>query len=79
MFAMARKLESANWASGSFMHVRSVIGTEFEKRMRGLRLTNDTCASSDELRRWCTDNRNRCYVPEWLLKTWGISVGTDPS
>jgi hypothetical protein len=48
--------------------------TGFEKRVGELRLTNDTCADSDsdEPRRWCTDNRNRCYVPEWLLKTWGI-------
>ena len=79
MPAMARKSESANWASGIVMHVRSTMPTEFEKRMRELRLTKETCSASDELRRWCTDNRNRCYVPEWLLKTWGISVDTDPS
>jgi len=79
MPALARKRENANWASGIVVHVRSTMPTEFEKRMRELRLTNDTCAGSDELRRWCTDNRNRCYVPEWLLKTWGISVDTDSS
>lgn len=61
------------------MHVEPAMPTEFEKRLHELRLTNDTCAASDELRRWCIDNRNRCYVPEWLLKTWGISVDTDSS
>ena len=79
MPAMARKRENANWASRIVMHVRSTMPTEFEKRMRELRLTKDTCAASDELRRWCTDNRNRCYVPESLLKTREISVDTDPS
>jgi hypothetical protein len=30
--------------------------------------------SSRELRIWCHQNRNRVYVPEWLLKEWGIMV-----
>jgi hypothetical protein len=31
-------------------------------------------ASSHELRRWCERNRNRCYIPEWLLDAWDIPV-----
>jgi hypothetical protein len=31
-------------------------------------------ASSRELRLWCERNRNRVYVPEWLLQEWGIAV-----
>ncbi|MGA7293238.1 MAG: hypothetical protein WBW53_01325 [Terriglobales bacterium] len=31
-------------------------------------------ASSAELKRWCEHNRNRVYVPEWLLEAWGIQV-----
>jgi hypothetical protein len=27
-----------------------------------------------ELRRWCARNRNRVYVPEWLLEAWGMQV-----
>lgn len=79
MPAMAHKRENANLASGIVVHVRSTMRTEFEKRMRELRLTNETCAGSHELRRWCEDNRNRCYVPEWLLKAWGILVDTSYS
>jgi hypothetical protein len=30
--------------------------------------------SSAELLAWCEQNRNRCYVPEWLLEEWGITV-----
>jgi hypothetical protein len=27
-----------------------------------------------ELRTWCVQNRNRCYVPEWLTEERGIDV-----
>jgi hypothetical protein len=30
-----------------------------------------------ELRTWCEYNRNRRYVPEWLLEEWSITV--DPT
>jgi hypothetical protein len=29
---------------------------------------------SRELRAWCKRNRNRVYIPEWLLEEWGITV-----
>jgi len=31
-------------------------------------------AASRALRLWCEKNRNRVYVPEWLLEEWGIDV-----
>jgi hypothetical protein len=31
-------------------------------------------ASSRELRTWCDRNRNRVYIPEWLLEKWDITV-----
>jgi hypothetical protein len=30
--------------------------------------------ASAQLRRWCELNRNRYYVPEWLLEKWGLMV-----
>jgi hypothetical protein len=30
--------------------------------------------ASAQLRRWCEHNRNRCYVPEWLLGEWEMTV-----
>jgi hypothetical protein len=33
--------------------------------------------SSADLRAWCEQNRNRVYIPEWLLKELGITV--DPN
>ena len=48
--------------------------TEFELRASQLQLTARMYASSAELRAWCEENRNRLYVPEWLLEEWGITV-----
>ena len=55
----------------------SFLCTEFEMQVRQLRLTVETYAFSAELRTWCERNRNRCYIPEWLLKAWNISVEAD--
>ena len=39
-----------------------------------LRLTRSEYVASAELKRWCERNRNRVYVPESLLKQWGMQV-----
>jgi hypothetical protein len=51
--------------------------TEFDRELRRLGLTRETCVGSSELRRWCQHNKERCYIPEWLLKEWGIDVDAD--
>jgi hypothetical protein len=50
------------------------LPTEFELQTEHLHLTAELYTSSHALRAWCQRNRNRCYVPEWLLKEWGITV-----
>ncbi len=50
------------------------LPTQFELRVGWLRLTPKTYASSAQLRIWCEQNRNRLYVPEWLLEEWGMRV-----
>ena len=50
------------------------LPTEFELRISQLQLTAEMYTSSRDLRAWCKQNRNRCYVPEWLLKEWDITV-----
>ena len=50
--------------------------TEFEMQVERLGLSSSEYSRSAELRRWCERNRNRCYVPEWLLKEWEIEVET---
>jgi hypothetical protein len=48
--------------------------SEFEIEVRRLGLTPENCVASYPLRRWCERNKNRCYIPEWLLKRWSILV-----
>ena len=61
-----------NWGKPTFFIPSGP--TEFELIVKRLRLTKETYTSSPELKRWCTSNRNRCYVPEWLLKEWKLQV-----
>jgi hypothetical protein len=51
--------------------------TAFEWQLRRLGLSEQTCVHSKKLREWCESNKDRVYIPEWLLKQWGMSV--DPS
>jgi hypothetical protein len=50
----------------------SADGFEMEVERLGLRVRD--YGSSVEMRDWCSLNRNRCYVPEWLLDEWGMEV-----
>ena len=50
------------------------LATEFEVMVKRLRLTPETYVTSQALRIWCEHNRNRCYIPEWLLEEWHIVV-----
>src|SRR5438094_1349862 len=70
--AMTRRRGNPNW--GRPGGTVPAIVTEFERQVRRLGLTRETCADSGELRRWCECNRNRCYIPEWLLEEWEIAV-----
>jgi hypothetical protein len=53
------------------------LPTEFEEQIQQLGLNEQNCVGSEELRQWCERNNDRCYIPEWLLKRWQISV--DPN
>jgi hypothetical protein len=77
LLLMRRKRGNPNWSAGLPPQPLRAAATEFEKEMRKLGLTQKTCASSSELRRWCERNKDRCYVPEWLLKEWGIDADVD--
>lgn len=59
------------------MKIPGPAPTEFELQAHRLGLTEDDYVSSAQLRRWCEDNRDRCYVPEWLLKRWGITADSN--
>jgi hypothetical protein len=65
-----------NWTSGRLPPIPR-LPTAFEEQVRKLGLNEQTCATSKQLEHWCELNRNRCYIPEWLLKHWGLSVDSD--
>ena len=48
--------------------------TEFETQVARLGLRTPDYVGSLELKRWCERNRNRVYIPEWLLKEWEMLV-----
>jgi len=50
------------------------IPTEFEIEVARLGLRKSEYVASAALRLWCGHNRNRVYIPEWLLKEWGMQV-----
>jgi hypothetical protein len=66
-----------NWASGKPPAAQPIRQTDFEDQVQRLGLMEAEYVGSRELRWWCEQNRNRYYVPEWLLKEWGISVDAD--
>ena len=70
--AYNRKRGNPNW--GRPILSVPALPTEFELRVRHLHLTAEMYTSSAALHTWCEQNRNRLYVPEWLLKEWGITV-----
>ena len=53
------------------------LPTAFEEQVQKLGLNAQTCETSEALKQWCERNKDRCYIPEWLLKRWGMSV--DPN
>jgi hypothetical protein len=71
--AMTRKRGNPNW--GHPIPPAPAVATEFEVRVRQLRLRAGMYTSSAELHAWCEQNRNRRF-PEWLLAEWCITVDT---
>ena len=75
LLVTTRKRGNSSWGrSGPFP---PAAATEFELQVRHLQLAPQAYVFSDQLRSWCERNRNRFYIPEWLLKAWNISVNSD--
>ena len=69
-----RKRLRGNPDWGKFPRAIPALQTEFEKQVARLGLAKSEYMYSAELKHWCDRNRNRVYVPEWLLKEWGMAV-----
>jgi hypothetical protein len=68
-----RKRGNPNWGS-PIIKAGPSTPTAFELQVAKLRLTPEMYVYSRELRTWCERNRDRVYVPEWLLDEWAITV-----
>jgi hypothetical protein len=75
--ARTHRRGNPNW--GHAVPFAPALPTEFELRVKQLRLTVAKYSSSAELHTWCQQNRNRCYIPEWLLEEWKINVDLNVS
>jgi hypothetical protein len=73
---MTAKRGNPNWGK-PWMPEAGPQPSQFEHQIKRLGLTKETCAGSADLRRWCEKNKNRCYIPEWLLALWRLDV--DPN
>ena len=69
-----RRRGNPNW--GKPLQPANVVLTEFEAQAARLGLTKADYVASAELKRWCDRNRNRVYIPEWLLAEWQMQVET---
>ena len=70
---MPRKRGNPNWGQAGSALVPHVV-TEFEVLVRQLGLRKYDYAASPQLRDWCLHNKDRRYVPEWLLYAWKMTV-----
>ena len=70
--ATHRRRGNPDW--GKFIQPIPAIPTQFELQVKQLGLTKRTYATSARLRTWCEDNKNRYYIPEWLLEEWEMTV-----
>ena len=67
-----RRRGNPNW--GQPPHRVPALPTEFEMQVKKIGLTKPEYVASAELKCWCERNRNRVYVPEWLLEAWAMPV-----
>ena len=67
-----RKRGNLEW--GKPLQPLPALLTAFEVEVARLGLVRSEYSASLELKRWCNRNRNRVYVPEWLLDEWEMHV-----
>jgi hypothetical protein len=47
--------------------------SDFERVVARLKLSPEQYESSDQLRQWVEKHWQQKFVPEWLLKAWGLN------
>lgn len=71
---LAKRRGNPNW--GKFERPAAVMPTvtEFEQTVRKFNLQPDEYVNSEHLREWAAQNCQSKYIPESLLKAWGLEV-----
>ena len=69
----SRRRGNAAWSSGIPAPIPPTV-SEFERIVARLRLEPDEYVGSQELREWAEANKDARFVPERLLKAWGLSL-----
>jgi hypothetical protein len=62
---MTGKRGNPNWGRSGWFP--PAMATAFEMQVSNLNLTPDQYGASSRLRKWCEQNKNQHYIPEWLL------------
>jgi hypothetical protein len=73
MAATKRRRGNPHWGRPLPPRIRP-LRAEFEIQGESLGLAKDEYVGSAKLKLWCDRNRNRIYIPEWLLRAWGMEV-----
>ena len=71
---MAKRRGNPNWGKPEPNGPVIPTITEFEKVTHEFNLQPDQYIRSIQLREWASRNKNSKFIPETLLKAWGIEV-----
>lgn len=64
-----------NWASGEKERAPAPdLPTQFEQIAEKIGVTKEYYVHSQPLKAWVKRNRRDYYVPEWLLREWGLQL-----
>ena len=74
---MAKRRGNPNWGKRDPMEPVAPVVVEFERVTREFKLQPNQYVRSTRLREWARRNRNSKYIPEPLLKAWGLEI--DPT
>jgi hypothetical protein len=71
---MAKRRGNPNWGKPAQSGALTPTMTEFEQAVRKFKLEPNEYVNSVRLREWAQRNRYFKYIPESLLKAWGLDV-----
>jgi hypothetical protein len=71
---MEKRRGNPNWGKPARSGALTPSMTEFEQAVRKFNLKPDEYVNSKHLREWAQQNRHFKYIPESLLKAWGLDV-----